>query len=163
MVHSFPLTAAHATPPCHYIPFTHKIITSQNPAPSCSPDKESHPRRSFNFPNAFPGEIHPHPITQSIVKRAGCKNPILAKSPTQYISFLDPKGSLFSTYWAIWHCKGFRQGRFNIKMVFLDSVIECLVKKKQDCLFKMHFEHASAIGRASAILVEAHKHKNSDK
>ncbi len=48
-------------------------------------------------------------------------------------------------------------------MVYLDSVIECLVKKKQDCLFKMHFEHASTIRRASAILVEAHKHKNSDK
>ena len=62
-----------------------------------------------------------------------------------YNSFIDPKGSL-KTYLGIWHCKGFRQGSFSIKMVFLDSVYEFLVKKKLDCLLKMHFEHASAIG-----------------
>uniref|UniRef100_A0A7N2R8Z0 Uncharacterized protein n=1 Tax=Quercus lobata TaxID=97700 RepID=A0A7N2R8Z0_QUELO len=39
-----------------------------------------------------------------------------------------------------------RRGSFSIKMVFLDSVYEFLVKKKIDCLLKMHFEHASAIG-----------------
>ena len=52
----------------------------------------------------------------------------------------------FSVILGIWHCKGFRQGSFSIKMVFLDSVYEFLVKKKLDCLLKMHFEHASAIG-----------------
>jgi hypothetical protein len=51
MIHSLLTTRAHATPPYQHITCLNEIITSKDPPPSRSPNKESNPRRSLNIVN----------------------------------------------------------------------------------------------------------------
>jgi hypothetical protein len=90
VVHSLLSILTHTAPVCNHITTFHQVVTSKNPNPSCRPNKESNPPRSFDSPYTLPREAHLYRGVKSMVERVRIKSTFPVQLPNQFIHILPP-------------------------------------------------------------------------